>query len=495
MTGDLQTLRELADRVKDYVERNTKLNESSTKAALIDPLLQWLGWRTTDPEEVRREWRHNAKAEPVDYALIVDGKMSLLIEAKSIHDPMRSDKGWRQMAANGLAAGFKWCARMNGRQIVVVNLHGEGTMDRKVFWRLDLATIGQPGETSLEQAAKDLTLISKQSLTSGATDAAWEANQAQIKAQAAIEHLLAKPSAALINMVRKVAGDPGLAKNVVAMCFAEYLGKEAPAVVPPIRTPEISEKEVEPDSTWGYQGPLLMDGKAIIIGKYRPLLKRSEPLRVSVSHIRHTAETVHAIAQSGDAITIKAIRSHPIGPASYSPTQRALGALCLAEAIRFSDAHRAAHFEIAGDLSPKQMVELVLTAAQPATPSKRSAPDKKASTPQGHLEGKPQVEAIYNALLERMGDTVKPLSVHANARHIVLSNKHAFAAIGVQKAGLRIGLRLETSEAKQHPRLKVQPKGIFEGWSALHVSALLSATDEIDEELLSLIKRAHEAAG
>ena len=81
-------------------------------------------------------------------------------------------------------------------------------------------------------------------------------------------------------------------------------------------------------------------------------------------------------------------------------------------------------------------------------------------------------------------------TVGANSRHIVIRSKSAFLAIRALKEGLRFGLRLETIEADRHTRLEVQPRGTFEGWSALHVSTRLSQLAEIDDELVELIKRA-----
>ena len=110
------------------------------------------------------------------------------------------------------------------------------------------------------------------------------------------------------------------------------------------------------------------------------------------------------------------------------------------------------------------------------------------------LEGKPRAQAVFSVLMQRTRETIGDFSVHANSRHIVFSNRHAFVAISALHRGLRIGLRLNASEAHQHPRLKAQAKGIFEGWTALHLSTSISDESEIDQELLSLMKSAYTAA-
>lgn len=364
MPPELKRLQSLAEHVKGYVEQGTKLNEANTKAAFVAPLIQWIGWDIRNPEEVRHEWRKSSRDEPVDYALCADDHLLLLIEAKPLHDPLKADKGWKQLAANGLNAGFRWCARMSGRLVILVNLLHEGALEHKVFWQVDLARLDEPGGMSLEEAADLLKLLSKEALVSGQTNDAWDEHQAQMNARAAIEALLEAPPQSLINLIREYADDPELSSTVIASSLAALVGKQP-----------------------------------------------SKPPSKAISR---------------------------------------------------------------------------------EVPEARAAKD--TTSVEQHLVGKPHCQALFEGLLRRIKDTVGDFSLHANSRHIVLSNKYAFVVVKVLKKGLRMGLRLEISEADDCPRLKAQPKGIFEGWSALHVSASVSDASEIDEELLELIERAYVAA-
>src|SRR5262249_12144259 len=45
------------------------LGEQNTKASLIEPVLQALGWAIRDADEVHREYKPQPKDNPVDYAL------------------------------------------------------------------------------------------------------------------------------------------------------------------------------------------------------------------------------------------------------------------------------------------------------------------------------------------------------------------------------------------------------------------------------------------
>ncbi|TCL74185.1 hypothetical protein EDC14_1004123 [Hydrogenispora ethanolica] len=72
--------------IKDQVQ-----TEEATKHSLILPFIQMLGYNVFDPGEVIPEFTADVgvkKGERVDYAIFVNGKPSILIEAKPIDDPL-----------------------------------------------------------------------------------------------------------------------------------------------------------------------------------------------------------------------------------------------------------------------------------------------------------------------------------------------------------------------------------------------------------------------
>jgi hypothetical protein len=65
--------------------------EEATKVSIIMPFIQLLGYNVFDPHEVVPEFTADVgtkKGERVDYAIFVNGKPSILIEAKAISDPL-----------------------------------------------------------------------------------------------------------------------------------------------------------------------------------------------------------------------------------------------------------------------------------------------------------------------------------------------------------------------------------------------------------------------
>jgi hypothetical protein len=78
----VKTLKECATRLDDYQSHHTQLGEENTKAALIEPVLNSLGWNIFDPDEVHREYRRLSNDNPVDYALLLQRTPRLFVEAK-----------------------------------------------------------------------------------------------------------------------------------------------------------------------------------------------------------------------------------------------------------------------------------------------------------------------------------------------------------------------------------------------------------------------------
>ena len=75
-----QTLEDVAERVERY--RGAHIGEQNTKATLIVPVLRALGWNVEDLDEVHLEYKFKSQDRPVDYALMLQRKPVLFIEAK-----------------------------------------------------------------------------------------------------------------------------------------------------------------------------------------------------------------------------------------------------------------------------------------------------------------------------------------------------------------------------------------------------------------------------
>ena len=83
LDGLLALMKTLQDRIAKHGGALRK-SEALTRYALIDPLLRELGWDTSDPAQVVPEYAVAGGRYHADYALHVDGKSEVVIEAKSL---------------------------------------------------------------------------------------------------------------------------------------------------------------------------------------------------------------------------------------------------------------------------------------------------------------------------------------------------------------------------------------------------------------------------
>ena len=91
--------------------RKQGLNESHTRACLIDPILEELGWNVGEPEEVSRN--HTVLGGTyADYALIIEGIARVVVEAKALGTSLNS-------AAS--AQVLEYCGKIGADDVVVNN--------------------------------------------------------------------------------------------------------------------------------------------------------------------------------------------------------------------------------------------------------------------------------------------------------------------------------------------------------------------------------------
>jgi predicted type IV restriction endonuclease len=87
-------------------------DEDLTKQAIVLKILDILGWDTFNPEEVSQE--HRITGGKVDYALTVNKKNLLFIEAKSINAPLDSHE--EQLLSYSFHAGVELALLTNGTE-------------------------------------------------------------------------------------------------------------------------------------------------------------------------------------------------------------------------------------------------------------------------------------------------------------------------------------------------------------------------------------------
>jgi hypothetical protein len=114
MSSPISQLREVLESVRASAENyRSQLigNEAATRAALIDPVLHALGWDISDPARVEVEKTHSAGLR-FDYALLRDGQVAVIIEAKKLGGNL--EEGKPQIFGYALALGIRDVFITNG---------------------------------------------------------------------------------------------------------------------------------------------------------------------------------------------------------------------------------------------------------------------------------------------------------------------------------------------------------------------------------------------
>ena len=107
LTGVIELLRE---RIQSHGEA-LRENETRTRMALVDPLLQALGWDVSDPAVVTPEFK--VSGGWADYALLrSDGPPAATVEAKKLGEPLASHQ--MQMLNYANASGIDFAALTDG---------------------------------------------------------------------------------------------------------------------------------------------------------------------------------------------------------------------------------------------------------------------------------------------------------------------------------------------------------------------------------------------
>jgi predicted type IV restriction endonuclease len=200
---DSNALRKCIDHLVARLQRyrGRTLGEQNTKASLIEPLLESLGWDTRDFEEVHREFKAKRADRPVDYALQLLLKPLVFIEAKGLGENL-SDRKWiAQILGYATVAGVTWCVLTDGDEYRFYNASAPVDADEKLFCTIRLSD-GQH-----DRLYDVLGLISRSNVEAGTLRAYWNTHFVDRQVHAAVGRLISEPDRALVRMLKRHLGD------------------------------------------------------------------------------------------------------------------------------------------------------------------------------------------------------------------------------------------------------------------------------------------------
>lgn len=141
------------------------LSESDTKRTLIEPVLAMLGWDIGDPDEVKAE--HSTAAGRVDYALRIQGKSEMFVEAKSLGAGL-SQRDAAQLVGYCATEGVRWGLLTDGASYELYDNSNTGTLAHKLLFSLLMNRLPDDTDTSgWERFVSRFSLLQKESVSGG----------------------------------------------------------------------------------------------------------------------------------------------------------------------------------------------------------------------------------------------------------------------------------------------------------------------------------------
>ncbi|GED08800.1 type I restriction endonuclease [Cellulosimicrobium cellulans] len=152
-----ERLSSLATKVRQ--QKATIQTEEATKNAFVMPFISLvLGYDVFNPNEVIPEFTADVgtkKGEKIDYAIVKDGELQMLIEAKTVGSPL---------SLNHASQLFRYFATTNARIAILTNgqhfhfftdLDRPNRMDEKPFLQLDLLDLDETLIPEVQKLTKD----------------------------------------------------------------------------------------------------------------------------------------------------------------------------------------------------------------------------------------------------------------------------------------------------------------------------------------------------
>jgi predicted transport protein len=194
-------------------------NEANTKALLIEPMLQALGWDTADLSQVEREHRVYDNTS-LDYALKIDGEARLFIEAKGVGKDL-GDRSFIAQAVNyANNEGVLWCVLTNGLSYRVYKTNEPVGMEKKLLFEVDLEEASGDGVT---EVAQSLELVGRQALIDGDLDLWGERVFTDVRIRHALADLVADPPRDFLSAVHDAVGAPEVSPQALKESLARVL--------------------------------------------------------------------------------------------------------------------------------------------------------------------------------------------------------------------------------------------------------------------------------
>lgn len=203
--------------------RRRSLKEMPTRTIVIDPILESLGWDVRDPDEVELEYP-TVDGKAVDYALKLNKKPVLLVEAKALDDALDDVKAITQVVGYAANDGIVWCVLTNGIKWRVYRSMEKCSALDKLMFEVSLDPKQSEG-MSIEQIARQMWRFSADEMAKGTLDTLGEQTFTDGKVRKALHVLMTDPPRPFLNLLRKAAKDDSLAPRQIKESLSRIAGE------------------------------------------------------------------------------------------------------------------------------------------------------------------------------------------------------------------------------------------------------------------------------
>ncbi|MEM2915726.1 MAG: type I restriction endonuclease [Candidatus Bathyarchaeia archaeon] len=224
-------------RIKLEKCRKAEMKETPTRTIFIDPMLQALGWDVKDLDEVALEYP-TIDGKSVDYALEINRKPVVFVEAKPLGDPLTNVKDITQVVGYAASAGVEWCILTNGLTYRVYRSTEKAEAPEKLLFEVSIEQ-----DKSIQEIAEQLMRFSKDAIAQGVLDEMGEQVFTKGKVKKALEKLLLEPPTKLVNILKEHIEDKSL-KNEQIKSALKSIGAQLTQLEISTQT-KIKTKEVE----------------------------------------------------------------------------------------------------------------------------------------------------------------------------------------------------------------------------------------------------------
>lgn len=153
------TSEKLLNYIVDFSKTDMTESEANTKKRIIEPLFEFLGWDFLS-NEIRLEYpvKIGTSTIHVDYALMLEDKPVVLVEAKPFDYPLTNDYS-SQIISYGKVEDVKWVVLTNGKKLKIFDTESGRNETECLIIEINLQ--------KLPQGESELRLLSRESILTG----------------------------------------------------------------------------------------------------------------------------------------------------------------------------------------------------------------------------------------------------------------------------------------------------------------------------------------